>query len=107
MASIQSTSVLQGISGKIGPLIARKYFGRTIVYGQPRKPQKESILQRENRKRFKTASYYAKCELQNPERKAYYAQKAKALNYPNAYTAAITDYMRKGKLDEVDTSGYR
>ena len=107
MASIQSNSVLHGVSGKIGPLIARQYQGRTIVYGQPRKPQKESILQRENRKRFKTASFYAKCELMDPDRKAYYRQKAKTLNYPNAYTAAITDYMRKGKLDEVDTSGYR
>ncbi len=31
-------------------------------------------------------------------KKAYYKQRAKALKLPNAYTAAITDYMRKPKV---------
>jgi len=38
-----------------------------------------------------------KCLL-DPAMKEYYKKKAKKLQLPNAYTAAITDYMRKPKV---------
>jgi hypothetical protein len=33
----------------------------------------------------------------DPDKKKYYEQRAKALKLPNAYTAAIRDYMRNVK----------
>ena len=40
----------------------------------------------------------------DPERKAYYKRIAHKLKLPNAYTAAITDYMRKIQIPEVTVS---
>lgn len=45
--------------------------------------------------------------LRDPEKKAYYQRMAKKLKLPNAYTAAITDYMRKGEIKEIDTRRYK
>jgi hypothetical protein len=39
-------------------------------------------------------------------KKAEYLEIAKKLNLPNAYTAAITEYMRKPEVVEVDTVEY-
>jgi hypothetical protein len=40
---------------------------------------------------------WAKEVLLDPQAKAYYQLKARKLKLPNAYTAAITDFMRKPK----------
>jgi hypothetical protein len=45
------------------------------------------------------------CFLENPERKEYYRKKAKKMNLPNAYTAAITDYMRSLVMDKHERNG--
>jgi hypothetical protein len=42
---------------------------------------------------------WAKEVLLDPQAKAYYQQKARKLKLPNAYTAAITDFMRKPKVN--------
>jgi hypothetical protein len=39
--------------------------------------------------------------LRDLEKKVYYQQRAKALKLPNAYTAAVTDYMRKPKVEKM------
>ena len=36
-----------------------------------------------------------------PEKKAYYTHKAKKLKLPNAYTAAICDFMPKGEIKKL------
>jgi hypothetical protein len=38
--------------------------------------------------------------------KLYYAQKARQLKLPNAYTAAITDYLRKAKVKAFTRSAF-
>jgi hypothetical protein len=61
---------------------------------RPRKPSKESEAQRTNRDRFADATGFARKMMNDPVKKAYYWNRAKKLRLPNAYTAAITDYMR-------------
>jgi hypothetical protein len=94
------------MSGSIGNLMFRQTYGRTIVSAKPRPRKKQSELQRENRSRFKLATYWAKAQMHDPEKKAYYWRKAKKLKLPNAYTAAICDYMRKGEVKQINTKGY-
>jgi hypothetical protein len=106
MAVIQINSVARGISGSLGKLVFRQLRGKTILAGKPEKVTKQSALQRENRVRFKVASAWAKGQMLDPDKKAYYWRKAKKLKLPNAYTAAVSDYMRKGEIKEVDTRQY-
>lgn len=107
MATVAVTAVTNGFSGSIGKLLFRQVYGKTIVSKKPRLPKKQSELQRTNRLKFKDASLWAKATVRDPERKAYYLRMAKKLKLPNAYTAAICDYMRKGEINKVDTRQYK
>jgi hypothetical protein len=101
MAQVSSNPLITGWSGKFGDtLVFRTLRGKTFVSATPRKPdkRKESDAQRKTRSTFKEAAAWARHVLQDPEKKTYYRFRAKALKLPNAYTAAITDYMRKPKV---------
>lgn len=88
-----------------GVVVFRQLRGKTIMANKPRKPTTQSALQRENRSRFAKASAFAKQVLQDPQKKEYYLAKARKLKLPNAYTAAITDYMRKPTVMAVKCRG--
>lgn len=93
--------LIQGLSGMLGKtLVFKTIRGKTYVSSAPRKPdkRKETVAQRNTRTTFQQATTWAKTTLLNPAQKEYYHQQAKALGLPNAYTAAITEYMRnRGK----------
>jgi ribosomal protein S10 len=107
MATVRNNPIVNGLSGMLGQTIVFKnYNGRTFVSAKPRLPKKQSEEQKANRSRFKIATHWAQIILQDPERKAYYQMKAKKLKLPNAYTAAITDYLRKpGVTERVNKTG--
>jgi len=107
MATVVFNAATKGFSGAIGNLLFRQLHGKTIVSRKPHVRKKQSELQRTNRLKFRDASYWAKVTVRDPERKAYYLRMAKKLKLPNAYTAAISDYMRKGEIKEIDTRQYK
>jgi hypothetical protein len=97
MATVATNVVTNGLSGKLGnELVFRTMRGKTFVSIPARKPnkKKESAAQRNTRVTFKQAAQWAQVMLLDPERKVYYQQRARTLKLPNAYTAAISDYMR-------------
>jgi len=103
MATVASNTLLKGLSGKVGgTLLFKTLRGKTFVSAPARKPdkRKETEAQRHTRSTFRQATQWAQTILHDPEKKAYYQQRAKALKLPNAYTAAITDYMRKPKVSK-------
>jgi hypothetical protein len=107
MAIVRNNSVVQGFSGMLGNLIVFRHVrGKTIVAKRPRPARSQSASQQENRRRFRDAAVFAKAAMYDPKKKAYYLEKARQLKLPNAYTAAITDYMRKPVVNKVDTSRY-
>jgi hypothetical protein len=68
---------------------------------------KQSRRQQQTRRNFKDATVYAKSVTRwNPEKKAYYAKKAKIIGVRSAYSAAISDYMRGLTIEDVDTRRY-
>jgi hypothetical protein len=107
MAIVRMNAITKGISGSIGNIVFRQYYGNTVIAGKSQIRKKQSEQQRENRNRFKAATYWAKAQMLDPEKKAYYWRKAKKLKLPNAYTAAISDYMRKGEIKEIDARQYK
>ena len=95
MAIIKNNVLVEGLSGMFGrSIIFKQLRGKTVVSMYPSKPIAQSTKQKENRNRFRQASQWTKGILLDPDQKAYYQKRAKKLNLPNAYTAAITDYMR-------------
>ena len=101
MATIGTNALVRGFSGLFGnALVFKTVRGRTFVSAPASKPdkRKESAAQQNTRSTFRNAAFWAQTILEDPEKKAYYQQRAKELKVPNAYTAAITDYMRKPKV---------
>ncbi|MBT1705710.1 hypothetical protein, partial [Chryseosolibacter indicus] len=102
MAFVRENDLTEGLSGKFGPkFVFKQLRGKTVVARRAKPTTKESALQRGNRDRFRNATAYAKAMMLIAERKAYYWKRAKKLKLPNAYTAAIADYMRKPKIEEL------
>jgi len=101
MATVRTNPILNGLSGMLGRTIVFKNLrGKTIVASCPSPPQRQSEQQKTNRNKFRDASHWARMILLDAARKEYYLKKAKKMKLPNAYTAAITDYMRSPKLAE-------
>lgn len=105
MAILKNNIITRGLSGMLGDVIVfRTLRGKTVMANKPRKPSRQSELQRTNRSRFRNATAFAHAAMKDPEKKAYYWTKARKLKLPNAYTAAITDYMRRPAVSKVDIS---
>jgi hypothetical protein len=99
MATVATNPLINGLSGMLGKsLVFKNLRGKTIVTHAPAAPKRQSDQQKVNRGKFREASMWAKEVLLDPKAKAYYQLKARKLKLPNAYTAAITDYMRKPKV---------
>src|SRR5882762_1016848 len=96
MAIIRNNPITQGLSGMLGnTIVFRNWNGKTIVANRPSPPRKQSAQQKSNRDRFREATEFAQAVTLDPVKKEYYKQKAALMKLPNAYTAAITDYMRR------------
>ena len=105
MARLAKNSIAYGLRGTIGELVFKTYNGETYLSGKPTFPKKRklSALQEANCNKFKEAQAYAGQAMRSPEKKAYYLKKAKELKLSNARTAAVTEYMRRPKVEKVDT----
>ncbi len=106
MATVATNPIINGLSGMLGKTIVFKTFrNKTIVASYSKPKKKQSERQKENRGKFRNASHWAKIRLKDPAQKAYYQKKAKKLGLPNAYTAAITDYMRNPQVEKISENG--
>ncbi len=107
MATIANNFLTKGFSGTFGKTIVFKQWrNKTIIANYSVPTKKQSETQKANRSKFRDAAKWAQQTLKDPEQKAYYQKKAKKLGLPNAYTAAITDYMRKPQTPQVlNTNG--
>jgi hypothetical protein len=107
MARSNNNILTKGLSGMIGKqIVFRSWNGKTFISVAPKKPKKQSPVQKENRSKFKRATIYAKSMMKDPIKKAEYKDIAKKLQLPNAYTAAITDYMRNPQIEALDLASY-
>jgi hypothetical protein len=107
MARSNNNILTKGLSGMVGKqIVFRTWNGKTFISVAPKKPKKQSAVQKENRSKFKRATIYAKGMMKDPIRKAEYKEIAKKLQLPNAYTAAITDYMRNPQIEALDLESY-
>ena len=105
--AIATSPLHRNFKGAIGDFIFRTYNGKTVVSLRPvYKNETNTEARRKSRGNFREAANYASYAMLNIKLKAYYTQKAKQLKLPNAYTAAITDYLRKAKAKAFTRSSF-
>jgi len=103
-----ATSMLhRSFKGAIGDFIFRTYNGKTVVSLRPvYKNETNTEARLKARNRFREATNYASSAMESIKQKSYYTQKARQLKLPNAYTAAVTDYLRKAKARAITRSSF-
>ena len=105
--ALATSPLHRSIRGAVGDFIFRTYNGKTVVSIRPvYKNETNTEARRQVRGRFREASNFASNAMEDKALKAYYKQKARQLKLPNAYTAAITDYLRKAKAAAVTRSSF-
>jgi hypothetical protein len=105
MAIVATNGLVKGFSGKFGnQIVFRQLRGKTIMARRSEPTKKQSIIQQENRSKFREATCFAKTMMRDVSKKEYYARVAKKLKLPNAYTAAITDFMRNPEIVNIRKS---
>ena len=107
MARVTHNLLLQGISGKVGPLVVRQVGGQTVVQAAeakaaraPRSPRQQAHLNR-----FYQAQLYAKAQLRDPAVEALYATRTDDRRR-SAYAVAVADFMHAPKIIGLDTRAY-
>ena len=107
MAQVKNNFSIEGISGKIGKqIVFRQVNGKTIIAARPhRNPTTHPTLISQNN-RFRLASAYAKKALADPVLKEEYTAEAKKRGIINPYNMAVSDYMKKPEISQVNTSAY-
>lgn len=107
MAILAANSPLAGIRGRIEDVIFRSVNGRTIVSARPSvsraRLKDQSDRQRQTRSKFRNAARCAKIMMMDPVIKERYLRKARELSLPNAYTAALTEYMQGSSTTATGT----
>jgi hypothetical protein len=103
-----ATSMLhRGFRGATGDFLFRTYNGKTVVSPRPvYRNETNTEARRKTRDHFREATFYAHHAMENPKQRSYYQQKSKQLKLPNAYTAAITDYLRRAKVKALTRSSF-
>jgi hypothetical protein len=106
MAIATANPIISHLRGRLGGIVFRQVQGRLVLSNRGYQSKKESVAQKRNRDKFREASWWAKKQLLDPQKKSFYAAKAKKLKLPNAYTAAISEYMRKSVIGDIKVSRY-
>lgn len=97
MAIVEVNSITKSLRGTLGKLVFRQVNGQVIVTPKPRRRKKQTEQQRENRMKFQAAARWARSVTRDPKMKLHYQRIADKMKLPNAYTAALSDYLRKSK----------
>lgn len=93
MSKVINNAILQGVSGKLGDThYYRNLHGKLQMCNLPGERKKSTARQKDQMKRFRKASQYAKAETRNAAVKAHYATGI-CRERPSAYNVALSDYL--------------
>jgi hypothetical protein len=101
MPKINNNPIMKGARGMLGGVVVyRQFRGMTIMSNRPRKSKVITQHQQNIKSRFLLAVEYAKKQIADPVLKAKY-QPDTGSKFTSAYVAAIADYLRRIKQEEV------
>ncbi len=106
MAKTKTGSVLDGIQGRVGNVVFRRWGESYVVSARPRRSQRQPTAgQLAHRERFRHARDYARQALTDPDVKALYAVRARERRC-SPYAIAVGDFFNAPSVDEIDLSAY-
>jgi len=107
MSKTSDNSLTKFYKGKFGQdFVLRTRDDTSIMAKPPKKSSKEiTESQEELRRKFKTATRWAKQALQDPELLAIYQSLASGMKTP--YALAVGDYMNPPQVKSLDVSAYQ
>jgi hypothetical protein len=106
MAHSQDNSLVKNFNGKFDRMVYRTYGGMTIMSRLPNfTGRKWSKAQKANHRRFGGGAEYAGKAMKIPELAEFYNNKAKGLQ--NGWNMAVSDYMRKPEICEINLEEYK
>jgi hypothetical protein len=102
MAKSVNNVLTHGLSGKIGDmLLFSQRGGKTIVSTAPRKSNKVSEAQKQQRRKFQLAVLYA----QLPDNQELYKDKASKRGR-QPFHVAVADFLKAPSIENINLSGY-
>lgn len=106
MVKIKSNIVTKGWSGKLGnDIVFRKRGDRTYVAMAPETSNRVlSEKQKAHQLRFKLAIAYAKAQMADDSKKAFYD--VLATEHQSPFNLAVSDYLRPPTVSDVDIGAY-
>lgn len=96
MAKTSFNPILEGLRGKMGNVVFRQLYGKTVVSRVPDfSRRKLSAAQKAHLRQFKAAALQAQAALKDPKRRAAYQAKARRQKRP-LIAVAISDCYQQG-----------
>jgi len=106
MAKSTTNGLTHAYYGKIGDMVLRRFGNKSILQKLPDfSGVRWSKAQRANRKRFAGAAGYAHQAMADPDLYSFYKKKAK--KGQTAWNVAISDYMLRPTISEIDIHNYK
>jgi hypothetical protein len=105
MSTVELHAPFTHFSGTIGKLVYRKVRGKTVVAVKPDADRPLSQAEVAHRQNFAQAAAWAKTALQDEELCPFYEALGKQRDIP-ARAAAISDFLKRPTLEELDLSEY-
>lgn len=106
MSEILNNPYLKGIRGKFAKIsVYKKIQGRMHMTNMPAPASTITQKMLDRRYKFKEATHFAKKVFEDPELKALY-DKGVTIKKNSAYVVAVSDFLIKPTVHEIDTTAY-
>ena len=106
MTCLKVNPIIEGMSGKMGELVFKRYGDEVIIARAPDMSQRTfSPGQLAVQERFRKATQYGKLVMADPVSRAVYEAAAQADGVP-IFALTVADYFKAPIVDEVDVSKY-
>jgi hypothetical protein len=108
MGIVKNNNFTRGISGAVShDMVFRKYKKKTSVYIKTERESELTDKEKAQRSKFVEATIYGKSIKDNPALEAEYKVWADERDLPNAYAAAVSDFLKGPEISLIDTSKYQ
>ena len=106
MTRLKVNPIIEGMSGKMGELVFKRYGDEVIIARAPDMSQRTfSPGQLAAQERFRKAAQYGKLALAEPASRAAYEAAAQAAGTP-VFALTVADFFKAPSVDELNVSGY-
>lgn len=105
MAHVTLNPILEGLRGKVGDLVFKRYGNGTIISRTPTMTGEPTEAQLASQARFSEAAMFGKMIMADPDSKEFYEDVAREKGMP-LFALTVADFYNAPSVNEVDLSHY-